>query len=98
MDDPQSHGIATPRKKGSSFYNRQMIPRRGLSRLEAATYIGISITKFDELVAAGRMPKPKKIDRRRLWDLFELDVFFDALGESADDSWVDFHETPFRRT
>lgn len=33
-------------------------PRRGLRREEAARYVGISPTKFDELVTDGRMPEP----------------------------------------
>lgn len=40
--------------------------RRGLSRVLAAGYIGVSATKFDEMVADGRMPKPKKIDARKI--------------------------------
>lgn len=55
------------------------IPRRGLSRTEAAIYIWISPTKFDELVADGRMPKPRKIGARRVWDIRALDDAFDAL-------------------
>lgn len=43
-------------------------PRRNLSREEAATYVGIGATKFDELVKDGRMPKPFKIDGRVLWE------------------------------
>ena len=31
---------------------------RGLSRVQAAVYIGVGATKFDEMVADGRMPKP----------------------------------------
>lgn len=53
--------------------------RRGLSRVEAADYIGVSASKFDVLVADGRMPKPKKIDGRRVWDVRALDRCFDAL-------------------
>ena len=45
------------------------IARRGLSRVEAAIYIGIGVTKFDALVAIGVMPKPKRIDHRRVWDI-----------------------------
>ena len=41
---------------------------RGLSRVQAAEKIGVSPTKFDELVGDGRMPKPKRVDARRLWD------------------------------
>jgi len=33
-------------------------PRRGLRRPEAASYVGVSSTKFDELVEDGRMPAP----------------------------------------
>jgi hypothetical protein len=42
-------------------------------------YIGISPSKFDELVADGRMPGPVKIDGRKLWDIRHLDLAFDAL-------------------
>jgi predicted DNA-binding transcriptional regulator AlpA len=76
------------------------VPRRGLSRVEAAMYIGISSSKFDELVADGRMPKPKRLDGRKLWDLRELDLTFDALGDDAefvDDTWMDFGQHPVKR-
>ena len=43
---------------------RQLAPRRGLSREEAALYVGISASKFDMLVVDGRMPRPRQIDRR----------------------------------
>jgi predicted DNA-binding transcriptional regulator AlpA len=49
-------------------------PRRGLSRDEAALYVGVGITKFDEMVADRRMPMPLAIDRRVLWDIRELDA------------------------
>src|SRR5215468_8792122 len=48
------------------------LPRRGLNREQAAFYVGISPTKFDELVKDGRMPKPKRIDNRRIWDVRAL--------------------------
>ncbi len=71
------------------------IPRRGLSRDESAMYIGISANKFDELVRDGRMPGPKRIDGRKLWDVRALDLAFDSLpddsdrgpGNSFDDAW-----------
>jgi predicted DNA-binding transcriptional regulator AlpA len=71
-------------------------PRRGLSRIEAAIYIGISASKFDELVRDGRMPGPKRIDGRKLWDVHGLDLAFDSLPDdndrtrknSFDDAWV----------
>jgi len=61
-------------------------PRRGLRREEAAAFIGISPTKFDQMVADGRMPKPKKIDGAAVWDLAQLDIAFDALPDEADDA------------
>jgi predicted DNA-binding transcriptional regulator AlpA len=72
------------------------VPRRGLSRVEAAMYIGISASKFDELVRDGRMPGPKRIDGRKVWDVRDLDMAFDALPDdndqgqknSFDDAWV----------
>ncbi|WP_267167628.1 hypothetical protein [Sulfitobacter sp. F26169L] len=53
--------------------------RRGLSRAEAAEYIGIGTTKFDALVMDGRMPKPKRIDGRTIWDRVAVDRAFDEL-------------------
>src|SRR5262245_49875105 len=64
------------------------VPRRGLSRDEAAMYVGISAGKFDELVADGRMPCPVRIDGRRVWDVRSLDLAFDALPrENQGTSW-----------
>jgi hypothetical protein len=66
-------------------------PRRGLSRAQAAQYIGIGATKFDELVAGERMPKPKRVDGRKIWDIYELDLAFDSLpaDTGADNTWSD---------
>jgi predicted DNA-binding transcriptional regulator AlpA len=57
------------------------VPRRGLSRIEAAIYVGIGTTKFDEMVADGRMPKPFRIDERVIWDICDLDPAIDRLKE-----------------
>jgi excisionase family DNA binding protein len=56
-------------------------PPRGLSRDEAARYIGVGATKFDEMVADGRMPKPKRIDGRVVWDRLLIDAAFSDLSE-----------------
>jgi predicted DNA-binding transcriptional regulator AlpA len=53
---------------------------RGLSRVEAAFYVGVSPNTFDKLVAEGHMPKPKHLFGRRVWDRLQLDYAFDALG------------------
>lgn len=63
---------------------------RGLCRHEAAAYIGVSPSLFDEMVGDGRMPKPKRINRRTVWDRHRLDRAFDALPDEdgrADDVW-----------
>lgn len=59
------------------------LPPRGLSRSIAAAYVGISATLFDELVADGRMPKPKLINSRNVWDRLKIDAAFEALPEKA---------------
>lgn len=64
------------------------LPPRGLCREAAARYVGVSPTKFDELVQDGRMPKPKRIDGRNVWDRSALDFAFEALpGDGAHNPW-----------
>lgn len=53
---------------------------RGLRRADAAQYVGVGTTKFDEMVESGRMPKPFKIDGCVLWDREALDAAFDRLA------------------
>lgn len=75
-------------------------PRRGLSRDEAATYVGVGATTFDKLVADGRMPAPIAIGARRVWDIRALDLAFDALidygAPAGGTSWDDFRPTKVR--
>lgn len=68
----------------SATYALPLPTRRGLSRVEAAEYIGVGASKFDAMVSDGRMPKPKKIDGRRVWDVRSLDRSFDALPSGDD--------------
>ena len=56
-------------------------PRRGLRRSDAAAYVGVSPSKFNQLVADGRMPQPLKIDGCTIWDIRKLDAAFDELAE-----------------
>lgn len=56
-------------------------PPRGMSREEAARYIGVGTTKFDQMVKDGRMPKPKRVDGRTLWDRIKLDEAFTRLPD-----------------
>lgn len=57
---------------------------RGLSRVEAARYIGVSPGTFDRLVAERKMPGPKEIGARRIYDRAQLDQAFDALGDGPE--------------
>ena len=65
-------------------------PPRGMSRDEAARYIGIGTTLFDEMVKDGRMPKAKPINGRKVWDRIALDAAFSDLP-------ADGAENPFDR-
>jgi predicted DNA-binding transcriptional regulator AlpA len=67
------------------------IPRRGLSRDEAAMYCGVSVTLFDRMLADGRMPPPRRIDSRKVWDIRSIDVAFDRLPveDSKGNGWED---------
>lgn len=54
---------------------------RGMSRRDAAYYVGVSPSFFDILVKDGRMPAPKRINSRVLWDRISLDEAFEALPD-----------------
>lgn len=58
---------------------------RGLSRVEAAQYIGVSPGTFDRLVEDGTMPKPKCIRARRVWDRLAIDMAFTDLDGGGED-------------
>lgn len=62
---------------------RPAVAPRGLSRKEAAAYIGVSPTTFDRLIVEGRMPAPTRIYRRVVWDLRLLDRAWDRLAGHA---------------
>lgn len=62
---------------------RALTPKRGMRRTDAADYIGVSVSKFDELVKDGRIPPPFNIDGCRVWDIHELDAAFDLLKAPA---------------
>lgn len=57
---------------------------RGLSRVQAAEYIGVGPSKFDALVKDGRMPRAKRIDGRTVWDRLQIDAAFAAIGEDGE--------------
>lgn len=67
--------------------------RLGLSRSEAAEYIGIGASLFDEMVDLGKMPPPKLIGGRKVWRRVDLEKAFAELpydGQNqtkADSPW-----------
>ena len=63
------------------------LPPRGLGRLAAAEYIGVSPSTFDKLVADAQMPGPKKLRGRLIWDRKRLDECFDALDDDGHNPW-----------
>ena len=63
-------------------------PPIGLRRTEAAAYVGVGTTLFDEMVDDGRMPEPRRAGRRKIWIRPELEAHATALpvdGESEND-------------
>ena len=56
---------------------------RGLSRVQAAAYVGLGTTFFDELVGEGKFPKPVKFGKRSVWDRIDLDDAFDTFKDSV---------------
>jgi hypothetical protein len=65
---------------------------RLVGREAAAAYLSVSPSKFDQMVADGRMPRPKVIDARKAWDVRALDAAVDDLPSDpveADDTWAD---------
>ncbi|HEX4302893.1 MAG TPA: hypothetical protein VHZ78_08865 [Rhizomicrobium sp.] len=57
------------------------IEPRGLRRENAARYLGISPSKFDEFVGDGRLPGPKQLDGCVVWDRHRLDDAFEAFPD-----------------
>jgi hypothetical protein len=70
------------------------LPPRLIGRDAAAAYVNASPNFFNDLVDRKLMPRPRILsDKRRAWDVRELDAGVDALphdGEelaAADDGW-----------
>lgn len=68
---------------------------RLITREAAAAYICVSANVFDQMVRAGTMPRPKILsERRKAWDVRELDTAIDLLPSdgndlSLDETWSD---------
>lgn len=54
-------------------------PRRGLNLVEASLYVGIAPDLFGRMIDEGKMPKPRLIASVRVWDVVELDIYFNQL-------------------
>jgi hypothetical protein len=68
------------------------LPPIGATLDVAAAFVSVSPAKFTDLVNRGLMPKPKRVDRRLIWDLEEVKVKFKALpseADAADATWTD---------
>lgn len=68
---------------------------RGLSRQQAAAHIGVGETKFEQMVADGRMPQPRVIDGRVVWCVYELDEHFDRLPRRKQDGEMQPNHNPW---
>jgi predicted DNA-binding transcriptional regulator AlpA len=72
------------------------LPPRLVGREAAAAYVCVSPNTFDDLINRGLMPRPRILgDKRRAWDVRELDAATDELphdGElelaAADEGWT----------
>jgi excisionase family DNA binding protein len=61
----------------------------GLSLAKAAAYVGVGQTIFREMVEDGRMPHPRVVGRRRVFDSEEVRLAFKNLpvdGEIVTDN------------
>lgn len=78
--------------------------KRGLSRSEAATYLGIGVDTFDRGIEADLLPQPHMLFTKRIWDVEDLDRALRELPYSTGDdrrrgeaSQRDSDEQPFDR-
>jgi hypothetical protein len=53
---------------------------RGLTKRQAAAYVGVSTATFAKLVRAGVFGRPMVLDNRKRWDRVALDRTFDSLS------------------
>lgn len=58
---------------------RPALTPRLLKAPDAAAYLGMGPTKFQELVREGRIAQPRDVDGLVLWDIRDLDAFVDNL-------------------
>jgi excisionase family DNA binding protein len=64
-------------------------PPRGMSKEEAARYVGVSPTTFDRMIVDREMPKPRQMRGRTVWDRAELDMAFSAMPHQGAGNFFD---------
>lgn len=62
------------------------LPPVGINRDMAAAMIGVGATLFDRLVEAGKMPQPREIHGRLVWDVDEVRTAFRELPHRGETS------------
>lgn len=65
----------------------------GMCRAVAADYVGFSSVHFDKMVAAGKMPAPRREGSRLVWLRDELEAALRALPSEADDEGANEWDT-----
>lgn len=66
------------------------LPPRGLSRAQAAAYVGVSTSLFDAMIGDGTMPAPRRYHKRTIWDRVSLDEAFAGLpSDDEKNPWDD---------
>lgn len=63
--------------------SREIRPR-GLRRTEAASYVGVSPSTFDDMIRQGDMPEGFLYRSIRLWDVQDLDVYFTLIKGASE--------------
>ena len=64
-----------------------IIQQIGYRKPDAAKFVGVSPSKFMQLVKDKRMPEPSQVDGCVIWDGRELIAAFDALTGKGDGNW-----------
>ena len=59
---------------------------RGLSRVQAAAYVGVSPNRFLAEVEAGLWPQPETRGRRKIWDRDRIDEAWDRRHQAEDET------------
>jgi predicted DNA-binding transcriptional regulator AlpA len=84
MEKKTNDGVnASPANIAGRTNRVHRTPPRGLRKIDAAAYIGISPTQLDTWIKRGIMPAPKRIGGVVIWCRFELDAAFDAFSDQG---------------